>query len=265
MKSIKIIFKYILGLLLTISIFFVFILLLAKLTVLNENYIYKTMDKIDYYNKVNETIKTKLIQNNMSSGFDDEILDDIYTINNIKKDVKSTINSLYTNKELKIDTNEIKNKLTINVDNYIKENKIKISDKKALDEHINILVKVYIDEITYYSYLNGYVDKIVKINKYANISLIIMVCLTILLLVLLLFIIKQNILPACLMAVGLFMIFMYYHTLINIDYQTITIISTNFSILIRNIGKNLMNIYTISSYIFIGLGLFLGIIKKIKE
>ena len=57
------------------------------------------MVKIDYYNKVNETIKTKLIQNNMSSGFDDEILDDIYTINNIKKDVKSTINSLYTNKE----------------------------------------------------------------------------------------------------------------------------------------------------------------------
>ena len=264
MKRINVILKYILGLLLTISIFFDFILIFSKTTVLNKNYIFSSMDKINYYENTYNTIKDNLIWSNMSSGFDDDILDNIFTIDDVKKDINTTIDCLYNNKKITINVDDIKTNLTNNINDYITINKIKVLDKKAVEEHVDELVSVYNKEITYYSYFNSHISIISKINKYANIALIIALLVTIILILIIKFVIKENIISAVFISVGLFMIFLYLHTIVNIEFDTITIISTNFSILLRKIAKELLTIYNVFSYIFVGFGLFLGVFKRIK-
>ena len=264
MKRIKVIIKYILGVILSFSIFFITLLGIAKYTVLNKNYIYKTMDKLNYYDSSYKTINENLILANMSSGFDDDILVNIFTIDDVKRDIKSTIESIYSNKKININTDNIRSKINTNIDKYIKDNKIKVNNNKALEEHIDELIKVYTNEITYYSVFNDYINLFNKLSKVISIVFIILIISIIILLVLMI-ILKDNMISSSFMGAGLFMIFIYYHTIINIDFNTITIISTNFSYLIRNISNHLLDIYRLFMYLYIIIGLIIGIIKKNKE
>ena len=254
--------KYILGFLLTSSIFLSLIACLVNFTVLQKNYVYKAMDNNNYYELVYNTINENLEAGNMSSGFDDEILKDLFTKDKVKEDINNTINSIYNNESISIDVDSIKNKLNDNINNYIKNNKIKVYDEVSLNEHIDVLIKIYTDEIGYYSMFNNYIGKFNKLSHIVKSGLIVLIIMDIVLFITIRFILKEKLLGSCIIASGLFMLFIYYHTIVNIDFNTMTLVSMNFTIILRYMVNNILNIYKIMMVSSIIIGLILAIFTK---
>ena len=74
---------------------------------------------------------TKKEMNNyiIQSGLPKEVLEDIYTKDEIKKELDKYIKALYQGRAEKINTKNIEEKLSKNIDNYFNENNIRITEK----------------------------------------------------------------------------------------------------------------------------------------
>ena len=148
----------------SILLFLILITFTLRITILNKNNIIKKLDKTNYYEKVyNETLDNmKYITR--KSGYSSKIIDDTFSIEDIKRNTKNYIESIYENKKIEINTEFLKENIEENLDNYIKENNI---DNSKKTEYINKIATTYKNEITL---MNEFNDTSSYINKYINLS-----------------------------------------------------------------------------------------------
>ena len=83
-KKAKIIFSYILLFIEPIMLFIITILLASKCTILNAKYIKNTLEKNNYYQEIYKEILTEMSYYTNQSGFEDSVLDNNFTIDEIK-------------------------------------------------------------------------------------------------------------------------------------------------------------------------------------
>lgn len=257
MKKFKIIFNYLLGFLMTITFVF-FLLFLTLKFLLNEQYFYQKLENNDYYDEVYMSIKEEMENNIISTGFSNSIIQDIYTKEEVKEDIKNVITNYYNGHMISLEKDNIYEKLKNNIILALEKENLKFTDTSDMKSFIQDMVQIYQNEISLYHMLDNYAETFYQLKNFADKGLLV-VLITIICLIIICFIIKNTYLGSSIIASGIILVFLLLFILekINIDY--LLIITDNVSLIFKNIFYDLQHILYINSGLIVLGGLILNI------
>jgi len=256
--------KHLINYILAVTIFIFVIILIIKTTVLNEKYIFKTLEDNYYYNEIYDIIINNFESNLIQSNIDDSIIYELITKDKVEMDVKNVITGIYNNKEIKIDTEILTTTLHSKIDELFKSyhrtpNKEEQEDIKRLEDTI---IEVYENEITYdLETVRSISTKIVKINSLTSWTLIVIGIIIVILLLIEMFCYHEfiNNMGVAILSSGLIIIII--RLIIGSKYRNILMFNEIFSKIVVSVVNNfLTNILVIGVYLSI-IGLILLIIE----
>ena len=264
-KKLKIIGSYILLFIESILLLIITMLIVSKFTVLNNNYIKNNLEKNGYYKDLYDEIITEMSYYTNQSGFEDSILDNIFTMGELKYETNKFIENTYKGKSLTIDDSKLRERLTNNINEYIKNSGFKIVDQKEINKFIDTMSETYKDEITLMGYASKGANILTKITSYSN-RLIIVIFVAIIILILLNHIVlKRKESGIVFFTASFIILFCNYYFRNNIDLNNLFVYSNLVSKIAKYMINNILSISIIISIIYIVLGLILCLIKKIKK
>ena len=114
---------------LTVCIIGIVILKVASTTILKETYVHKMMEESKYYDNLYEEIKSNFENYIGPSGFDENILDDICSKQDIQNDTETILDNIYEGKGEKINTEEIKSRIIDKINQKVQEQDNIITEK----------------------------------------------------------------------------------------------------------------------------------------
>ena len=264
-NKLKIIFGYILLFLESIILFTITTLVVYRLTLFDKSYIKKELSKNDYYKKMNEEIKTEMSFYTEQSGFEDSVLDDIFTLTDIRNTTNSFITNIYNGQVYNISTNIIEEKLNKNINNYIQKENFKVVNQDEINKFTKQISKVYSDEIKLMGYLDKvckYIPKVKGLIEYAVVGLFA--------LLVALIIINEKAFKRRDYSVVLFTsAFLIICTLIfftdRIDVKNLLVYSKTVSGLVISIIHNLSLFFILIAILYIIIGIVIILLKKEKK
>ena len=267
MNRVKLILSYLFGFITSVLLSILVILLLCKYSILNVDYIKNVLGKNNYYSEVYKGTLEEIEAYMISSGLEEEVLNNIFDESIIEKEVDNYLDSIYSGSEYTVDSQSVKDKLSTNIDNYLSSSNLEVTDKKELNLFINDIAKIYEDEIKFYNaakfgkkYLTYGIKNIDKIISFIlGISLISIIILLLL---------RCKFISSTIIGSGLILLFIRFMIFEKIDIKNILIISDYFSKVIKAVLNDLGHNILMSSILLIGIGLIILLIellgKKIK-
>lgn len=170
MREAKIIARFIMELILAISItIFLLIHILSK-TLLNEPYILSSLQKADYYNKVYQLVESNFENYIQQSGLDEEVLKNIVTEDMIEKDTKTIISNIYNGFKEDVSIVEIEKKLENNIKKSLKNRSLSSEETKAIKEYVAKISEEYKATISNLQIEDQIYSKYKIIKEYANLG-----------------------------------------------------------------------------------------------
>ena len=88
MKKLKVIARFLMAFILTISIVGFVLTYTLSNTILSEKYILSSLKKADYYNKIYESVETNFEKYIQQSGLDEDVIKNIVTKEQVEQDTK---------------------------------------------------------------------------------------------------------------------------------------------------------------------------------
>ena len=253
MKIFKNIISIILAFLLMLSILLTVALQIVSSTILNKDYIFGKLDEANYYNNVYEQIKDSLAGYIGPSGLDEEVLENIYTREQVKEDINLIINNIYENKNDKINTEDIKEKLQNNIEASVGSGLLTKENKNSIEDFIDKIADEYVQNISHDPYFEKVGTIINKakdmVGKVEGIIIFVPIILAV---VILLLNIKQissaiRFISISILTSGLIGIVIKLFIEAKINISNILIINDSFSEVIKNVISSILNsINTIS-------------------
>ena len=263
-KVIKNILNYLLLFITSIIFLLTTTLLILKVTVFNYHYVEKTLEKINFYEITYNEIKSNMVQELPSTNIDQNVIDTLFTKDDIKEVTNDIIKSFYTNKEIVVNTGIIETKLRNNIDSYLKEKNIKNYDKKEVDSFINNIMDIYKDNLIPYETLSKIQKNYLMVNKILVITLLVLIVLFMLILLIKRYsIAKFSIVPLLFTSFVYLILYICMH--IYLDTNNIIIYNDSVSLLIRDVFNIIYNLLLIFVIIYILLSIILFIIYKKKN
>ena len=263
MKKIKIIISYLITILLSISLSTLIFIIVLNSNILNKTYITNTINDSKYYETLKKSIDDSLSELTPQSGFNDEILDNIYTINDLKKETKLIINSIYNNKKYNPNKEYIKRRLEDNINKFIENNNINITNKakKQIEKFENTIIEAYYNQISYSnSIINNIRTKVNKLNNIIQPVTYVLISLIIVLLIILFIInhieIIEYIYMTLIISSTLLLIpKVFEYNELNLSKKTV--LNNHINIIVREVLNNIYDKLQIYSIIFIIIGILL--------
>lgn len=150
----------------SILLFLITGMFILKITVLNENYIIKKLNKTNYYETVYNEASDTMAYIARKSNIKERLLNNTYTQEDIKKDINSFVKNFFNGKKIEINTELLKENINRNIESYEEEKNTKIEDKTK-KEFINKITETYKNEIRL---MNNYEKESKTLNKYVNLN-----------------------------------------------------------------------------------------------
>ena len=247
MKIFRYIISIILAFLLMISILLTVALQIVSSTILNKDYILGKLDEANYYNNVYEQIKDSLAGYIGPSGLDEEVLENIYTREQVKEDINLIINNIYENKNDKINTEDIKEKLQNNIEASVGSGLLTKENKNSIEDFIDKIANEYVQNISHDPYFEKVGTIINKakdvVGKVEGIIIFVPIILAV---VILLLNIKQissaiRFISISILTSGLIGIVIKLFIEAKINISNILIINDSFSEVIKNVINSILN------------------------
>lgn len=180
MKIILNIFKYIIVIILTLSLIGLIILNILSNSFFSKDYILSKLNETNYYSKMYNNVESNFENYIGQSGLEKEVLENVITEKKIKNDTNIIITNIYENKKDEISTEEIKDNLNNNINEFLKGTYVTNAQKKSLADYVDLLCTEYKKTILNSKYedkvssvLQSVLSKSSIINKYLIISAII--------------------------------------------------------------------------------------------
>ena len=173
MKVLTNIIRFILMVILTITIITFSIITIVSSTILDKNYIIRKLEETNFYEETYKLVESNFENYIYQSGLDETVLENICSQEKVKEDVNIILSNIYDGTNQKIDTTEIAENLNNNIDKLgIKTSK----NASAIDKFVDHICEEYEDTVIHTSYednLNNAYSKIIKIGeKVTNITTI---------------------------------------------------------------------------------------------
>ena len=240
MNTIVKIFRFVLILVLTISIISLVFINIASSTILSKDYILGKLDETYYYMDIREELESNFENYVGQSGLDEEVFHNIITEEKIKEDTGIILSNIYDGTSQEISTEELEQNLRTNIDNYL-DTRLTATQQRMVDEYVKTISNLYLDMMSHTSYENSIYNALTKVNSYlelANKILIITIAVSALLIIISDY--KKIIKALSHLGIGLFasgifglIVDIYINTKIRID--NIVILNDAISEVIRNV------------------------------
>ena len=274
MKIVKIIIQYCLAIILGLSILAIILVNIASSNILNKNYVISKMKEANYYEKILEQVKSNFENYIYQSGLDENVLNNLVSLEKIEKDTNSIINNIYDGTEDKVNTDVISEKLDENIKNSISVS-LYNSQKKSIESFIETICKEYETTIisTKYTEKANNVYKTAKkyINLIKKVSLILIAICCVFILILSIKKIYEffAITGVSFEIAGIIITIIKFYILKKVNINGISILGEHISEVLRNILIDLFNKIGKYGFTCITLGIILivlyGVIKGIVE
>ena len=247
MKIFKNIVSIILAFLLMASILLTVAVQIVSSTILNKDYILGKLEEANYYNNVYEQIKDSLAGYIGPSGLDEEVLENIYTREQVKEDINLIINNIYENKNDKINTEDIKEKLQNNIEASVGSGLLTKENKNSIEDFIDKIADEYVQNISHDPYFEKVGTIINKakdmVGKVEGIIIFVPIILAV---VILLLNIKQissavRFISISILTSGVIGIALKLFIETKINISNILIINDSFSEVIKNVINSILN------------------------
>lgn len=242
-------------------LFGLIVLLTLKVTVLRPNYILDKLEKNNYYVELDKDIKNEMSYYIGQSGFEEEILDNLYTIDELKYIVECYINGFYNNGSLDVKKINVENKLRSNIDTYISNRVIEIGNQKDLDKFITEMGNIYENKITYSKMFNKYGWVLNKLNNYVNIVLILCIVFIVMLYIVLKYGLKKNVFAVSLLTTSIIIGLILYYVGSMMFIEDLYLFNKYSSIVIKDILLSMFRIFSAITIICFVIGTLLSIIN----
>ena len=198
------------------------------------------------------------------SGFEDDILDNIFTINDVKKHQKMVINNLYQGRTTIIDTTMIKENFRKKIEQYIIDNNYQEVDEKEINDFVDKMASIYSDEIKFMNYIDK-VKFIPKVSKLTTEAISISALLLIVLIIVNKKVLYRKNYPVLFYTNAFLLIYTNIYITNHIDIKNIYIYSDLISQVIKRVAHDLSKIAIIIPTIYLIIGLILSIFMKPNE
>jgi len=142
-------------------LFSVFLLCSLMFLFTNKKILLQEMKNASYFKNLSISIKEEMKNYMNQSGFEEKILENIFTEEDIYIEIEKKVNGI----EEKIETEKIEQKLTNNIEKYLQEKQL-VAEEESLKKFANQLIQVYQEEIDLYQYSNTIFYSVNKINSY---------------------------------------------------------------------------------------------------
>ena len=232
--------RFVLMLLLTVSIISLVLVNLVSSTVLSKEYILGKLDETFYYTDIKTEIESNFENYIGQSGFEENVLQNIVTEEKIKQDTGIILSNIYDGTSQEISTEEIEQNLRTNIEKSLNSD-LSATQEKMVDQYVETICGEYLKTMSHTSYENSINDIITKINNYlelANKGVIIAIVVLALAIVILDYkrIIKAlSHLGICLITSGIFGIIVYIYINVKIKIANIVVLNDAISEVIKNV------------------------------
>lgn len=269
MKIVLNIIKYIVLIILIIFLVATIAVNIASSTILSKDYIFKKLDETNYYSTLYSEVESSFENYIYQSGLEEDVIKNIVTEEEIKQDTIQIINNLYSKEVVNIDVSKIENRLQENIDNSLEGQNISNATKESIKQFIGQITNAYKDTIVHTKYENSINNILTKVTEYVEKAKTILLVADVVLIVLLLLLSAKKIvkgtvdLGIAILGVGIFNIAVnvIVNAKVKIDY--ITIISDGFSMTIRSVLHDIMNIINTSGIILVIVGIIIIFISNV--
>lgn len=264
MKIVKGVINAIVAFFLTIAILANFAIILISNTILDKNYMLGLLEENGYYEKVATDLQNGFEEYKYQSGLPDEVFQNLYSENEMKKDINSIINNLYDGTEVTNSSENVRAKITENVNRYLSENNIAVNEEMQnnITDYENLIVNVYENKVnsafSYVKDVNPMMNKIqsvVDVVKWILLGGLIIIAIFALLLNLRSMGLFVSVMGTALLASGTLLEFLNFVIQQNIDIEHILLFTQSFSDLIKYIIYHLLDKINFYGILFIVVGI----------
>ena len=151
MKKIKLIFRNIFAIILSITLIIYFITNILLSTILDKNFILKKIEETGYYDKIYGYATSNFENYIIQSGLDKSVLDGILTREDVVKDTERILNNIYSNIEESVTAESLKTKLHANIEVATQGMQITEEQKESLNRFVDEIVKDYLNMVGHLS------------------------------------------------------------------------------------------------------------------
>lgn len=118
---------------------------MAKLTLMSEGYILKSLDDVNYYQGIADDLNDDFVHSAGAAGFEPEIYENYISEKEVKEISQTYIQNYFENKEATVDTKDMKVRLNEYLHDYVQKKNIKMEqgDEKRLAEYIHMNAQAY--------------------------------------------------------------------------------------------------------------------------
>ena len=156
MKPHTIFFNYLTKFISSILFFLTTTITIILFTIFNQNFMAQQLNETNYYEKLYTNIKLEMSYYVTQSGLSDDILNNIFDKELLRRTTEKMLNNFYNNKDNTINKTSVEENLMNNINEELKDYKLTEEDKKSINKFITQMSSTYETEISYSNILNKY-------------------------------------------------------------------------------------------------------------
>lgn len=264
MNRVKLILSYLFGFITSVLLSIIVILIILKFVVLDKENIKNVLVKNNYYNEVYKGTLEEMQNYMVSSGLEENILDDIFSENDIKTEINNYIDSIYSQTKYSVNSDKVKERLTNNINNYLSSNNLDVTNRNELDLFIKDMINIYENQITFYkafNYVTGIINKVLNnFDRLIDLTYILTV-----IVIIIMYLVRNMFISSSILSGGFILLFTRFMIYEKIDIDNIMIISEYFSESFKYILYRIGHYLLLGSVLLIALGLIILIIESLGK
>lgn len=156
MKPHTIFFNYLTKFISSILFFLATTITIILFTIFNQNFMAQQLNETNYYEKLYTNIKLEMSYYVTQSGLSDDILNNIFDKELLRRTTEKMLDNFYNNKDNTINKTSIEENLMNNINEELKDYKLTEEDKTSINKFITQMSSTYETEISYSNILNKY-------------------------------------------------------------------------------------------------------------
>lgn len=156
MKPHTIFFNYLTKFISSILFFLATTITIILFTIFNQNFMAQQLNETNYYEKLYTNIKLEMSYYVTQSGLSDDILNNIFDKELLRRTTEKMLDNFYNNKDNAINKTSIEENLMNNINEELKDYKLTEEDKTSINKFITQMSSIYETEISYSNILNKY-------------------------------------------------------------------------------------------------------------
>lgn len=248
MKNIKTVINYIIVILLTLAIVGLAGIKIASSTILSEAYVFKMLEKSNYYDSLHDNLISNFEKYIAQSGLDETVLDGIATKEDIRKATETILANMYEGTNKEIDTNVIRENLVANINRSLEGITITENMQTAINTFVDTIVEEYrvtMSQTKYEAQINDMykkADKLIQIGQIATAIAIIVLIILLAVLNYKRFYRGISLFGVAIMSSGAFLAITNLIVNLKVNVQHIKVLNDSISIAVCSIIENILQI-----------------------